>query len=113
MSSHLPPRVGGRRSGIEVCGAGAVQARYDADARAFGTGAAWPPGGVLLGVALSGLPVLCVKRCCRVELLLDARLSPHPLLALLDLRGGAGGGRNCRLTETAGGKCQTPYERKN
>lgn len=59
---------------------------------------------VLLRVRLSGLPALCLKFCRRVELLLDACLRFQGLLRLLGLRGTAGGGRDCSLSDAAGGK---------
>jgi len=68
---------------------------------------------VLLRAGISGLSTLCLKRCRRVELLLDARLSSQRRLGLLGLRGTAGSGRYRSLTEAAGGERQTRHERKN
>src|SRR5450631_2842058 len=68
---------------------------------------------VLLRAGISGLSMLCLKRCRCVELLLDARLSLQRRLGLLGLRGTAGGGRNRSLTEAAGAERQTRHEHKN
>jgi hypothetical protein len=66
---------------------------------------------LLLRAGISGLSTLRLKRCCCVELLLDARLNSQRLFGLLGLRGSACPGRDRSLTETAGGERQTDYER--
>jgi hypothetical protein len=65
----------------------------------------------LLRACFSGLSTLGLKRCCCVELLLDARLNSQPLFGLLGLRGSACPGRDGSLTEAASGERQTDHKR--